>query len=115
MPEARRKGEMSSPFRGRAETNPLCIKKEPRRVPTIKQALNYRTKKKEYGQFCSYSFSHALSARYSVLHLIGVLSSRKDFLVICLAQLGVIFLLRKSDIAPAGRSDNLFAAFFQRA
>ena len=40
-----------------------------RRVPTIKQVLNYRTKKKEYGQFCSYSFSYALPARYSVLHL----------------------------------------------
>ena len=38
-------------------------------VPTIKQVLNYRTKKKEYGQFCSYSFSHALPARYSVLRL----------------------------------------------
>ena len=31
------------------------------------------------------------------------------FLVICLAQLGVIFLLRKSDIAPDDRSDILFA------
>ena len=45
------------------------LKKDTRRVPTIKQVLNYRTKKKEYGQFCSYSFSHALPARYSVLHL----------------------------------------------
>ena len=44
-------------------------KNEHRRVPTIKQVLNYRTKKKEYGQFCSYSFSYALPARYSVLHL----------------------------------------------
>ena len=48
-----------------------CInkEKEARRVPTIKQILNCRTKKKEYGQFCSYSFSNALPARYSVLHL----------------------------------------------
>ena len=29
--------------------------------------------------------------------------------MICLAQLGVIFLRRKSDIAPCGRSDILFA------
>ena len=32
-------------------------KKTDGKVPTIKQVLNYRTKKKEYGQFCSYSFS----------------------------------------------------------
>ena len=44
-----------------------------------------------------------------MLHLIGVLSGGKDFLVICLARLGVIFLLRKSDIALDGRSDILFA------
>ena len=33
--------------------------------------------------------------------------------VICLAPLGVIFLLRKSDIAPVGRSDILFACILQ--
>ena len=48
-------------------------------VPTIKQVLNYRTKKKEYGQFCSYSFSHVLPARYSVLHLLVELLDGKDF------------------------------------
>ena len=47
-------------------------------------------------------------ARYSVLHFFCVFSGGK-FLVICLALLGVIFLLRKSDIAPCGRSDSLFA------
>ena len=41
----------------------------PRGCPTIKQVLNCRTKKKEYKQNCPYSFSHALPARYSVLHL----------------------------------------------
>ncbi len=37
----------------------------------------------------------------------------KSFQVICLARLGVIFSLCKSDIAPSGRSDILFAYFFQ--
>ena len=41
-------------------------------------------------------------------NLLGVLYVG-EFLVICLARLGVIFLLCKSDIAPGGRSDILFA------
>ena len=36
-------------------------------------------RQKEYGQFCSYSFSHSLPARYSVLHRFGVLSEGKVF------------------------------------
>ena len=42
----------------------------------IKQVLPTEIQK-EYGQFCSYSFLHALSAGYSVLHLSGVLSGGK--------------------------------------
>ena len=42
-----------------------------------KAGFTCRKKQKEYGRFCPYSFSHALSARYSVLHLLGVLSSGK--------------------------------------
>ena len=34
-------------------------------------------KQKEYEKRCSYSFSHTLPARYSVLHLLGVLSGGK--------------------------------------
>ena len=44
-----------------------------------------------------------------MLQLLGELSGGKGFSVICLARLGVIFLLCKSDIAPEGRSDILFA------
>ena len=44
----------------------------------------------------------------SSLHKISVLWT-VELLVICLAGLGVIFLLYKSDIAPVGRSGILFA------
>ena len=46
-------------------------------MPSIKQVLP-AAKQKEYGQFCSYSFLHSLSARYSVLHLFGVLSGGNE-------------------------------------
>ena len=39
----------------------------------------------------------------------------KSIQVICLALFGVIFLLRKSDIVPDGRSDIIFALKPQRA
>ena len=46
------------------------IKKAPEGVPSIKQVLPAE-KVKGVRAFCSYSFSHALLARYSVLHLSG--------------------------------------------
>ena len=49
-------------------------KNPPVRGAFHKAGFTCRKKQKEYGQFCSYSFSHALPARYSVLHLFGVLS-----------------------------------------
>ena len=54
----------------------ILQKTTPQGVSSIKQVLPTEIQK-EYGQFCSYSFLHALSARYSVLHLSGVLSGGK--------------------------------------
>ena len=42
-----------------------------------KAVPNLPKKQKEYEKRCSYSFSHTLPARYSVLHLLGVLSGDK--------------------------------------
>ena len=46
-------------------------------MPSIKQVVTCR-KAKGVRAFCSYSFSHALPARYSVLHLLGVLPSDNE-------------------------------------
>ena len=71
--------------------------------------MNPRPTTKGVRTNCSYAFHTPCLARYRVLYLISVMLGGKDFLVICLARLGVIFLLRKSDIAPVGRSDIIFA------
>ena len=60
-------------------------------------------------------FFTRLAPQGIVCYTFSVLSGGKDFLVICLARLGVIFLLRKSDIAPDGRSDILFAFVISNA
>ena len=63
-----------------------------------KAELNLTKKQKEYEHFVRTPFHTPCPARYSVLHL-TVYCRAVKVLVICLAQLCVIFLLCKSDIA----------------
>ena len=63
-------------LRNRLKSSKVRFKREkrlPEGVPSIKQVCLPKNQK-EYEQFCSYSFSHSCHARYSVLHLLGVLS-----------------------------------------
>ena len=52
-------------------------KKRPPKGSYHKADFDLPKKQKEYEKRCSYSFSHTLPARYSVLHLLGVLSGGK--------------------------------------
>jgi len=83
-------------------------KKSSLRETYHKAGFTSRKRKKEYGRFVRTPF-HTPCLQGIVVTPYRCTVGRQSFLVICLARLGVIFLLRKSDITPDGRSDILFA------